>query len=229
MPFRPLRVLPLLALLLLPALARAQQGLDRDLERAQRATRVLEEIQMAPDRAIPQNLMQAAQGIAVIPDVIKAGLIFGGRFGEGLVSIRKPDGTWSDPAYIRLTGASVGFQAGVSSTDVILVFRNRAGVDRLIHGEFTLGADASAAAGPVGRYANASTNAHFDAAIYSYSRSRGLFAGVALDGARIGIDDAADQRVYGANVTARRVFEGQVDQVPPAIGAFRSKLAEYTQ
>lgn len=219
----------LITCLLLPVLAGAQDASNRDTERAQRATRVLEQIEMAPDRAIPTNLMQAAQAIAVIPDVIKAGLIFGGRFGEGLVSIRKPDGSWSDPAYIRLTGASVGFQAGVSSTDVILVFRSQAGVQRLIHGEFTLGADASAAAGPVGRYANASTNGHLDAAIYSYSRSRGLFAGVALDGARIGIDNAADQRVYGANVTARRVFEGQVDQSPPAIQQFLGKLEEYTQ
>lgn len=230
MSLRSLRMpLLMLSLLLLPALAAAQNGVDRDIARAQNATRVLQEIQMAPDRAVPHSLMQAAQAIAVIPDVIKAGLIFGGRFGEGLVSIKKPDGTWSDPAYIRLTGASVGFQAGVSSTDVILVFRNQAGVDRLIHGEFTIGADASAAAGPVGRYANASTNGHLDAEIYSYSRARGLFAGVALDGARIGIDDAADQRVYGPNVTARRVFEGQVDQVPPAIVSFKNKLEEYTQ
>ena len=226
---RSLRMLLMLLMLVLPFAAGAQDGVDRDIQRAENATRVLAEIQMAPDRAIPHSLMQAARAIAVIPNVIKAGLIFGGRFGEGLVSIKKPDGTWSDPAYIRLTGASVGFQAGVSSTDVILVFTNEDGVRRLIHGEFTIGADASAAAGPVGRYANVSTNGHFDAAIYSYSRSRGLFAGVALDGARIGIDNAADQRVYGANVTARRVFEGQVMQVPPAIGEFRSKLEEYTQ
>ena len=229
MSLRSLRMPLLMLSLLLPALAAAQSGVDRDTERAQNATRVLAEIQLAPDRAIPHSLMQIAHAVAVIPNVIKAGLIFGGRFGEGLVSIKKPDGTWSDPAYIRLTGASFGFQAGVSSTDVILVFTNEDGVKRLIHGEFTIGADASAAAGPVGRYANASTNGHFDAAIYSYSRSRGLFAGVALDGARIGIDNAADQRVYGTNVTARRVFEGQVKQVPPAIVAFRNKLEEYTQ
>lgn len=231
MRLRSLRPLFLLLLMLpLAAIAQdSQNGVDRDTQRADNATRVLNEIMMAPDRAVPQSLMQAAHAIAVIPNVIKAGLIFGGRFGEGLVSIKNPDGTWSNPAFIRLTGASVGFQAGVSSTDVILVFRSERGVDRLIHGEFTLGADLSAAAGPVGRYANASTNGHFEAEIYSYSRSRGLFAGVALDGARIGIDNAADQRMYGKNVTARRVFEGQVDQVPPAIVAFRNKLEEYTQ
>lgn len=226
---RLIRLLLVLLSLLLPGLAGAQDAGNRDIERAERATRTLQEIQQAPDRAIPHSLLQVAHAVAVIPGVIKAGLIFGGRFGEGLVSVKRPDGHWSDPAYIRLTGASIGFQAGVSSTDVILVFRTSGGVERLIHGEFTLGADVAAAAGPVGRYANASTNGHFDAQIYSYSRSRGLFAGVALDGARIGIDNAADQRVYGANVTARRVFEGQVDSVPPAIEQFRSTLEEYTQ
>lgn len=233
-------------LALLPLAAQAQQtaagaaappgagvsavpGAGRDMQRVDQANRVLKEIMMAPDSGIPQSLMQDAHAIAVIPGVIKAGFILGGRFGEGLVAIKTPQGTWSNPAFIRITGASLGFQAGVSSTDVILVFRSERGVDRLVHGEFTLGADLGVAAGPVGRYANASTNGELSAEIYSYSRSRGLFAGVALDGARIGIDDSADQRVYGKDITARRIFEGQVNPVPQPVVDFRDRLEEYTQ
>ena len=233
-------------LVLLPLAAQAQQaassvaapsstsvstvpGAGRDMQRVAQANRVLKEIMMAPDSGIPQSLMQDAHAIAVIPGVIKAGFILGGRFGEGLVAIKTAQGTWSNPAFIRITGASLGFQAGVSSTDVILVFRSERGVDRLVHGEFTLGADLGVAAGPVGRYANASTNGELSAEIYSYSRSRGLFAGVALDGARIGIDDSADQRVYGRDITARRIFEGQISAVPQPVVDFRDRLEEYTQ
>ena len=207
----------------------AVPGAGRDMQRVDQANRVLKEIMMAPDSGIPQSLMQDAHAIAVIPGVIKAGFILGGRYGEGLVAIKTAQGTWSNPAFVSITGASLGFQAGVSSTDIILVFRSERGVDRLVHGEFTLGADLAVAAGPVGRYANASTNGQLSAEIYSYSRSRGLFAGVALDGARIGIDDSADQRVYGKDITARRIFEGQVNQVPQPVVDFRDRLEEYTQ
>ena len=212
-----------------PSSVSAVPGAGRDMQRVAQANRVLKEIMMAPDSGIPQSLMQDAHAIAVIPGVSKAGFILGGRFGEGLVAIKTAHGAWSNPAFIRITGASLGFQAGVSSTDVILVFRSERGVDRLVHGEFTLGADLGVAAGPVGRYANASTNGELSAEIYSYSRSRGLFAGVALDGARIGIDDSADQRVYGRDITARRIFEGQINAVPQPVVDFRDRLEEYTQ
>jgi len=164
----------------------------------------------------------------VIPDVIKAGFVVGGRHGEGLISVKTRDGTWSNPSYISITGGSVGFQAGVSSTDVILVFRTQRGVDSIVHGKFTLGADASAAAGPVGRTAQASTDAQLKAEIYSYSRARGLFAGVALDGSALTIDEDANESVYGSGVTARRIFEGGVTNVPNAVVDFRDRLEEYT-
>ncbi len=223
-----LRALILLGLVCWPGIGAAQTA-NPDIQRVQRATQVLEQIVMAPDRGIPKGLMRGARAIAVIPGVVKAGLFLAGRYGEGLISIRRTDGSWSLPAFIRFVGASFGFQAGVSSTDVILVFRTQRGVNRLVHGEFTLGADITVAAGPVGRYFNAGTTPQFNAEIYSYSRSQGLFAGVALNGARISIDDAADQRLYGQYVTARRVFEGQIDQVPSAVQVFRSKLEEYTK
>lgn len=222
-----LRRWSLLALvLLLPAVAvRAE---DAPLDRAHNAVRVLNEIMQAPDKAIPQDLLRDARAIAVIPDMIKAGFIFGGRRGEGLISVKNRDGTWSNPSFITMTGGSIGFQAGVSSTDVILVFRTQRGVDSIVNGKFTLGADASAAAGPVGRTASASTDSQMKAEIYSYSRSRGLFAGVALDGSALRIDYDANAAVYGAGITPRRIFEGGVSNVPGPVVDFRDRLEEYT-
>ena len=201
---------------------------EEQFKRAENAVRVLNEIMQAPDKAVPRDLMQSAHAIAVIPDVIKAGFVVGGRRGEGLISVKSPDGTWSNPSYIALTGGSVGFQAGVSSTDVVLVFRTQRGVDSIVHGKFTLGADASAAAGPVGRTAQASTDAQLKAEIFSYSRSRGLFAGVALDGSVLSIDNKSNQAVYGDGVTPRRIFEGGVNNVPNQVVDFRDRLEEYT-
>jgi lipid-binding SYLF domain-containing protein len=223
----PLRHLPLLALtLLLPSMAAHAE--DPPLTRAQNAVRVLSEVMQAPDKAIPQDLLRDAKAVAVIPDMIKAGFIFGGRRGEGLISVKSADGTWSNPSFITMTGGSVGFQIGVSATDVVLVVRTQRGVDSSVNGKFTLGADAAAAAGPVGRNASASTDGQFKAEIYSYSRSRGLFAGVSLDGSALRIDYDANASVYGAGITPRRIFEGGVSNVPGAVVDFRDRLEEYT-
>jgi len=209
--------------LLLPTLALAQSD---ELERAEAAVRVLDEIMRAPDRAIPRRMLDEAHAIAVFPSVVKAGLVFGGRHGRGMVSVRGSDGIWSAPSFLSLTGGSVGFQAGVQATDVVLVFRTARGLDSLMHGKFTLGADAAVAAGPVGRTAEAKTDAQFRAEIYSYSRSRGLFAGVALDGSAISIDHRANELVYGAGTTPRMVFENRVANVPAQIVDFRDRLEE---
>lgn len=205
----------------------ARAGEDED-KRADNAVRVLKEVMEAPDKAIPKDLLQSAHAVAVVPDVIKAGFVIGGRHGSGLISVKGRDGVWSNPSFISMTGGSIGFQAGVSSTDVILVFRTQRGVDSIVHGKFTLGADASAAAGPVGRTAQAATDAQLKAEIYSYSRARGLFAGAALDGTAITIDNDANQAVYGKGVTARRIFDGGVNKVPNAVVDFRDRLEEYT-
>jgi lipid-binding SYLF domain-containing protein len=210
--------------LLLSVTARA----ETELERAEDAVRVLGEIMSAPDKRVPDKLLSDAEAIAVIPDVIKAGLVVGGRHGKGLLAVRQRDGVWSNPSFVSLSGGSVGFQAGVQATDVVLVFRTRRGVDSVVNGKFTLGADAAVAAGPVGRTASAATDAQLRAEIYSYSRSRGLFAGVALDGAVLSIDHDANEAIYGQAVTARRVFEGGVSTVPDAVVAFRDALEEYT-
>ena len=218
----------LLSLLTVAAISPARAGEEED-KRAENAVRVLKEVMDAPDKAIPQDLLREAHAIAVVPDVIKAGLVVGGRHGNGLIAVKTRDGTWSNPSFIALTGGSIGFQAGVSSTDVVLVFRTQRGVDSIVHGKFTLGADASAAAGPVGRSATASTDAQLHAEIYSYSRARGLFAGASLDGSAITIDNDANQAVYGEGVTPRRIFEGGVTGVPNPVVDFRDRLEEYTQ
>jgi lipid-binding SYLF domain-containing protein len=212
--------------LLMPAMAVHAE--DPPLVRAKNAVRVLGDIMQAPDKSIPQDLLRDAKAIAVIPDLLKIGFVLGGRRGEGLISVKQPDGTWSNPSFITMTGGSIGFQAGVSSTDVILVFRTQRGVDSIVGGKFTLGADASAAAGPVGRTTSASTDAQLKAEIYSYSRARGLFAGVALDGAALRIDYDANEAVYGAGITPRRIFEGGVSNVPAPVVDFRDRLEEYT-
>ncbi|KFL36070.1 hypothetical protein N788_05860 [Arenimonas donghaensis DSM 18148 = HO3-R19] len=212
-----------LALTAAPALAG-----EKEEAKAADAARVLAEIMRIPETAIPEKMFDEAYAIAVIPDVVKAGLIIGGRGGKGLISVRSADGTWSNPSFIKLGGGSVGFQAGVQSADVILVFRSERGINDIVNGKFTLGADASVAAGPVGRSAQASTDEQLKAEIYSYSRARGLFAGVALDGTWLRMDHTANQRVYGNNTTPRQIFEGRTPSAPTAVVDFRDRLEENT-
>ncbi len=216
----------LLALsLLLPVPAHA--GVKEEAK-AQDAARVLAEIMRIPETAVPEKMFDEAYAIAVVPDVVKAGLVFGGRGGKGLISVRSPDGTWSNPSFMRLGGGSFGFQAGVQSSDVILVFRSPRGVENIVNGKFTLGGDASVAAGPVGRSAQASTDEQLKAEIYSYSRARGLFAGVSLDGTWLRIDHKANAAVYGRNTTPRAIFEGRANPPPTAVVDFRDRLEENT-
>ena len=221
------RLAALLSIALLFA-ASAVAG-SREDERARNAVRVLTEIQAIPESAIPDKLLDEARAIVVVPDTIKAGLVIGGRRGHGLLSVKNPDGTWSNPSFVTLTGGSIGFQAGVQSADVVLAFRTDRGLESIVNGKFTLGADAGVAAGPLGRHAATATDGELKAEIWSWSRARGLFAGVALDGAVLAIDDAANQSVYGAGTTPRMIFEGRANTLPPpAIVAFRDQLEEAT-
>jgi lipid-binding SYLF domain-containing protein len=220
----------LLASLLALSLAAgtAVAGPEEDA-RAANAVRVLDEVQAIPESAIPDKLLDEARAIVVIPDTLKVGLVLGGRRGHGLLSVKAPDGTWSNPSFVKLTGGSIGFQAGVQSSDVVLVFRNDRSLESIVNGKVTLGADAGVAAGPVGRNAAAATDGQLKAEIWSWSRARGLFAGVALDGAVLQIDNDANQLVYGANTTPRMIFEGRVGQPPSnAVVAFRDELEEAT-
>jgi len=222
--------LPRIAVLLiaLGATATAMAG-PREDERARNAVRVLTDIQHSPDSAIPDKLLDDARAIVIVPDTLKIGLVLGARRGHGLVSVKSPDGTWSNPSFVKLTGGSIGFQAGVQSADVVLVFRSDRGVDSIVNGKVTLGADAGVAAGPVGRNASTATDGELKAEIWSWSRARGLFAGVALDGAVLSIDDAANEAVYGRDTTPRMIFEGRLAGAPSsAVVDFRDRLEEAT-
>ncbi|HEX2596464.1 MAG TPA: lipid-binding SYLF domain-containing protein [Luteimonas sp.] len=204
----------------------AVAGANEDA-RARNAVRVLTDIQAIPESAIPDKLFDEARAVIVVPDAMKVGLVIGGRRGRGLLSVKSADGTWSNPAFVTLTGGSIGFQAGVQSSDIVLVFRSDRGLESIVNGKFTLGADAGVAAGPVGRNASAATDGEMKAEIWSWSRARGLFAGVALDGAVLAIDDAADEAVYGRDTTPRMIFENRAPQRPSdAVVDFRDRLEE---
>ncbi|ALR09918.2 YSC84-related protein [Xylella fastidiosa subsp. pauca] len=222
--------LPYLTMLLSLALAagHAFAGPEED-QRARNALRVLTELQKIPEQTIPDKLLEEARAIVIIPDTLKVGFIIGGRRGQGLMSIKTPQNTWSQPVFVKLTGGSIGLQAGVQSSDVVLVFRNDRNLDNIVNGKFTLGADASVAAGPVGRNALAATDSELKAEIYSWSTARGLFAGIALDGAALQIDDSANLDVYGKGTTPRMIFEGRTAEPPSSdVIAFRDRLEEVT-
>jgi lipid-binding SYLF domain-containing protein len=187
------------SLMMLPLAGASLQAQERERATLRYADETVDGLANVSIKGIPPALMQDAKGVAIIPRVIKAGFLIGGRFGRGVVMARQPNGDWSNPVFISLAGGGVGFQAGIQSTDVILVFKTREGVNRLLEGKdkVTLGADIGVAAGPVGRQAEASTDGQLKAEIYSYSRSRGLFAGVSLEGAGLLVDADANAAFYG--------------------------------
>jgi lipid-binding SYLF domain-containing protein len=191
------------------------------------ATEVLEELRVVRDQQIPGWLMQRACGVAVVPDVTKAAFIFGGRFGSGVLSVRDSQGRFSNPVLISLGGGSVGWQAGVQQTDIVLVFTTRGGIDNITMGKLTLGAGASIAAGPVGRQGEVAVST--DAEVYAYSRARGLFAGVALDGTVISVNSAANERLYDRHdVTASEIMNGTASSSSENVRRFVAALTAST-
>lgn len=188
-------------------------------EKMQAATAVLDAFVNIPENAIPPALLEQAYGIAIIPSVLKLGFILAGRHGTGVVAVRNKNGKWSNPSFMTLTGGSIGWQIGASSTDIILVFKTRRSVEDIANGDFTLGGDASIAAGPVGRSASAATNYKFTAEVYSYSRTRGLFAGVSLEGAALSMDDADNQNYYqNSDITPLEILRNSNADDLPASG-----------
>lgn len=190
-----LYVLPILLALAAPTGATGQQ---LETEIVLSSIDVLDDLVSSPDRGIPERLLREAHAVAVFPHVIKAGFVIGGRHGRGVISVRKDDGAWSNPVFLSITGGSVGFQVGAQSTDLVLVFRTRNGADRILsgRGKLKLGADLSIAAGPVGRETGAATDAQLRSEIFSYSRSRGLFAGASIEGAGIRVDWVSNESYY---------------------------------
>ena len=201
----------LLAAVLLAGAANAAHTQAREQGRLLIASEVLEEIRDSRDQAIPERLLQRAYAIAVIPDLTKVAFFAGGRRGHGVLVVRDKQGRFSNPVFITLTGGSFGWQWGVQSTDILLVFTTPKGVEGITGGKVTLGADASVAAGPVGRQAEAATDATFRSEVYSYSRSRGVFAGLALDGSALTIYDKANAAFYKRpGIMASDILAGNV-------------------
>jgi lipid-binding SYLF domain-containing protein len=191
---------------------------------------VLEAINRIPENSIPPALLRNAKGIAIIPSVVKVGLVIGGRYGKGVVTVRKADGSWSNPLFLSVSGGSVGWQVGAQSTDVILVFKTRKSIDDIINGKFTLGADASVAAGPVGRMASAATDIKMGSEIYSYSRSRGLFVGITLDGARLSIEQKDNASYYrNKSLQPAQILAGDHIAAPASTGRLRDILNRFAK
>jgi lipid-binding SYLF domain-containing protein len=200
----------------------------KEAKRLERAAEVFREILTAPDQGLPQQLLDRAQCVVVIPSMLKAGFVFGGRYGRGVVSCRKSGGAepWGPPSMVMLGGGSFGAQIGGAAVDVLMLVMNPAGIEGLLKDKFTLGGDLSAAAGPVGRAATAETDALMNAKILTYSRSRGVFAGAELKGAVLVQDREGNRNLYGREVEARELLMEGKGEVPPAAQQFIRQLAK---
>ncbi|HYL03283.1 MAG TPA: lipid-binding SYLF domain-containing protein [Steroidobacteraceae bacterium] len=219
----------LLAGLAIATAAGVAHAQAREEARLLTSSQILEELRSSRDQGIPDWLLQRAYGIAVIPDMTKIAWFFGARRGHGVLIVRDHDGRFTSPMFVTMTGGSIGFQWGVQSTDVVLVFTTPKGIEGINGGKVTLGADASVAAGPVGRQAAAATDASLKAEVYSYSRSRGAFVGLALDGSAITIDDAADAAFYRKpGVPAGDIMTGRVRSDDEAVRRFLAAVSTST-
>lgn len=187
----------------------------------QTAAAVLNETMATPGHRIPEAMLTDAYGVAIIPNVIKGGFVVGARHGRGLLFVREPEGVWRAPVFITLTGGNIGWQIGIQASDIILVLKTQRSVNGLLSGQLTLGADAAAAAGPVGRQTAMATDGQLKAEIYTYSRSRGLFAGVSIDGSVVRVDQLATAAYY------RSPFPGQADVVPASALQLTQTIASY--
>lgn len=212
-----------------PAPSASAKQIKDASKKSNSAARVFEEIMGTPDRSIPKDLLDRAEAVAVFPGMLKAGFVVGGRGGSGIIS-RRVTGGWSAPAFFKMGGASVGLQIGAAKTDLVLLFMNDSALRGLLEDKLEVGGEASAAAGPVGRAAAASTNLTLDAGILSYSRSKGLFAGLEIKGAVINPDNNLNEALYGYK--ARDVLTGankvKMADVPQGVIIFPNTLARYS-
>lgn len=225
---KPIRVLVLgLVIGLLTSVALAQASSD-ERERARKAALAFQEIMAAPDQAVPQELLDRAQCVAVFPSVKKGGFIVGGQYGKGLISCRRSEGAWGSPAFFTIGGGSFGPQIGGQSVDLVLLVLNKDGVEGLLRDKFEIGAGAGASAGPVGRNTHASTDILLKSQIVSYSRSRGLFAGLELKGAVITQDKQANKDTYGQEISAREILLDGKARTPNTIRVFPLTLRKFS-
>ncbi len=216
----------LLAFFALTVFAVPQLFAQREqVRKVEDAIEVFQAIIAIPEKQIPESIMRNAHGMAIIPGVQKAGFVIGGQYGKGVLVARNENGTWGSPVFVTLSGGSVGWQIGVQTLDLVLSFRTRRSIDRVLQKGFTLGVDVSVAAGDLGRQAGAGTDTELKAEIYSYSRSKGLFAGIALAGANLEIDDDANAAYYGkADIRASDILRGTGFAVPASAVELRRVL-----
>jgi len=219
------RILIVTTLVLLVTVTAVASDREDDVSRTQKATQVFKEIMNAPDQGIPSDLLESAKCIAIIPGDVKFAFIFGGNYGRGLATCRTGHG-WSAPAFLAIEGGSVGYQIGGSSTDIVMLFMNDHALKSLLSDKFKLGADASVAAGPVGRNAAAGTDLKLNAEILSYSRSKGVFIGVSLNGAVVQADKSGDRAMYGDDVNRHEILDGKV-AVPESAQALLHEIGGY--
>ncbi len=181
------------------------QDTQKEQEKIDASTKVLKDFGQMKEK-IPEELIKITEGIIVVPKLINAGFVVGGKRGKGIAMVKLEDGTWSDPVFVTITGGSVGLQAGVQAVDLVLIFKSRETLQNIDERSFTLGGDVSVTAGPIGRSSTASTDGKLEAEVYSYSRSKGLFAGISLGGSVIGIDENANKAFYGDDVNTQELF-----------------------
>lgn len=206
------------------SLAWAQEN-KKTQERIVRAIDVLDDLTKDAEGGIPPALFEYAEGIAIIPNVIKAGLVVGGRHGKGIVMVKDEKGNWSNPGFINISGGSVGLQIGAQSADIILLFRDRSTVEKIRNSDITLGGNAAVAAGPVGREVSASTNIKFQAEVYSYARTRGLFAGISLDGSVLSVNKRSNRDFYGESKDLDEIFNSKPSK-EASIRKLKKRLAD---
>jgi lipid-binding SYLF domain-containing protein len=218
------KVMFLLAMFGLGTLSWAGSAREDATERLENAGNVLHEITAMPDKGIPEEVLEHAKCIAVVPHMVKGGFIFGGKGGKGVATCRTANG-WSAPAFITISGGSWGLQIGVEAVDVVLIIQNEKGMQKLLSSNFQIGADASAAAGPVGRHAEAGTDWKLDTEILTYSRAKGAFAGLTLEGASLRQDDDSRHAIYGRSVTTRAILLGKV-AAPSVAKPFLAEVRE---
>src|ERR1700682_241711 len=221
-------LLPLAALLCAVTFAASDQAKEsKASDRVQAAADVLNQIEAAPDSGIPREILSKAECVAVVPSMLNGGFILGAKYGRGLASCRTPKG-WSAPAFFMTTGGSVGFQIGGQTVDLVMLIMNNDGMQHLLSSKFALGADASVAAGPVGRHAEGNTDWKMRAQVLTYSRARGVFVGVSLNGAVVKQDKDSTRELYGRMVPFRTALTGETE-APPAANDFLSSLAKWAQ
>jgi SH3 domain-containing YSC84-like protein 1 len=218
------KVMFLLTMFGLGTLSWAGSAREDATERLENAGNVLHEIMAMPDKGMPEEVLEHAKCIAVVPHMVKGGFIFGGKGGKGVATCRTANG-WSAPAFITISGGSWGLQIGVEAVDLVLIIQNEKGMQKLLSSNFQIGADASAAAGPVGRHAEAGTDWKLDTEILTYSRAKGAFAGLTLEGASLRQDDDSRHAIYGRNVTTRAILLGKV-AAPSVAKPFLAEVRE---